>query len=70
YTDTYFNKQNYPITCSLNFKLTKEIKQFLELSCIANNFLKFSRSYRQNMIGGYKELYSPMYFGAEIKVKF
>ncbi len=70
YTDTYFNKQNYPITCSLNFKLTKEIKQFLELSCIANNFLNFSRSYRQNMIGGYKELYSPMYFGAEIKVKF
>lgn len=70
YLDTYFNEQNYPITCSLNFKLTKEIKQFLELSFIANNFLKFSKIYRQEMIGGYKELYSPMYFGAEVKVKF
>jgi hypothetical protein len=37
---------------------------------IANNFLKFSKVYRQNKIGGYKELYSPMYFGAEIKAKF
>lgn len=70
YLPTYFNKQNYPVTCSLNFKLTKEIKNFLELSCIANNFLKFNKIYRQNMIGGYKELYSPLYFGAEVKVKF
>lgn len=70
YILTYFNKQSYPITCSLNFKLTKEIKNFLELSCIANNFLKFHRTFRQDMIGGYKELYSPMYFGAEIKIKF
>ena len=70
YITTYFNKQNYPITCSLNFKLTKEIKNFLELSCIANNFLKFNKTYRQDMIGGYKELYNPIYFGAEVKVKF
>ncbi|MDE6352534.1 MAG: TonB-dependent receptor, partial [Muribaculaceae bacterium] len=53
FINTYFNKQNYPITCSLNFKLTKEIKDFLELSCIANNFLRFNKVFRQDMIGGY-----------------
>lgn len=66
----YFKQQNYPVTCMLNFKLTKEIKKSVQISVLANNFLKFSKVYRQNYIGGYKELYSPMYFGAEIKAKF
>ena len=66
----YFKQQNYPVTCMLNFKLTKEIKKSVQISVLANNFLKFSKGYRQNYIGGYKELYSPMYFGAEIKAKF
>ncbi|WP_290100056.1 TonB-dependent receptor [uncultured Muribaculum sp.] len=66
----YFTRQDYPVTCMLNFKLTKEIKKYVQISMIANNFLKFSKVYRQNKIGGYKELYSPMYFGAEIKAKF
>lgn len=66
----YFTRQDYPVTCMLNFKVTKEIKKYVQLSVIANNFLKFSNVYRQNKIGGYRELYSPMYFGAEIKAKF
>lgn len=66
----YFKRQDYPMTCMLNFKVTKEIKNYVQLSFIANNFLKFSKVYRQDYIGGYRELYSPMYFGAEIKAKF
>lgn len=71
YTNTeYFTRQDYPMTCMLNFKLTKEIKKIINVSVIANNFLKFSNVYRQDKIGGYRELYSPMYFGAEIKARF
>ena len=66
----YFSTQTYPVTCQLNFKLTKEILKYFNISVVANNFLKFSNVYRQNKIGGYRELYSPMYFGAELKIKF
>ena len=70
YNTNYYNTQKYPMTCMLNFKVTKEIGNYVELSVIANNFLKLSKVYTQDMIGGYRELYSPMYFGAEIKAKF
>lgn len=66
----YFTRQDYPVTCMLNFKITKEIKKIISISVVANNFLKFSNIYRQAMIGGYRELYTPMYFGAEIKATF
>jgi len=66
----FFNRQDFPMTCMLNFKVTKEIKKYIQLSVIANNFLKFSKIYQQDKIGGYREMYSPMYFGAEIKAKF
>ena len=66
----YFTRQDYPMTCQLNFKLTKEIRKIINVSVIANNFLKFSNVYRQDKLGGYRELYSPMYFGAEIKARF
>lgn len=66
----YFKEQTYPLNCMLNFKVSKEIGKNLNLSVVANNFLKLSRVYRQEMIGGYRELYSPMYFGAEIKARF
>lgn len=65
----YFDKQTYPPTCMLNFKLTKEIGRYLNLSFVANNFLKFSKMYYQRQIGGYRQLYTPLYFGAEIKIK-
>lgn len=65
----YYSTQTYPITCMLNFKMTKEFKKFVELSFVANNFLKLSNLYRQDKRGGYRELYSPIYFGAELKIK-
>ena len=71
YSNTrYYDKQTYPLTCMLNFKVTKEMGRYFNVSFIANNFLKFSRNYRRDMLGGYRELYTPMYFGAEIKAKF
>ena len=66
---SYYETQTYPITCMLNFKMTKEFKKFVELSFVANNFLKLSNLYRQEKRGGYRELYSPIYFGAELKIK-
>ena len=65
----YYDTQKYPITCMLNFKMTKEFKKFVELSFVANNFLKLSKLYRQDKRGGYREMYSPIYFGAELKIK-
>lgn len=71
YTNTrYYDKQTYPPTCMLNFKVTKEIGRFFSVSFIANNFLNFSRNYYQYKTGGYKEMYTDQYFGAEIKAKF
>ncbi len=66
---SYFDKQTYPMTFMLNFKLTKEIGRYLSLSFVANNFLKFSNMYYQTKIGGYRQLYTPLYFGAELKIK-
>jgi hypothetical protein len=66
----YFDKQSYPLTWMLNFKLSKEIGKHINLSFVANNFLKRSNLYHQKVIGGYRDLYTPLYFGAEIKAKF
>lgn len=65
-----FNKEVYPITCVLNFKLTKEFKDIVELSFVANNFLKFSKKVELQTRNSLYELYkNPLYFGAEIKIK-
>lgn len=65
----YYDKQTFPMTCMLNFKMTKEFKKFVELSFVANNILKFSNTFYKDKQGGYRELYSPIYFGAELKIK-
>lgn len=65
----YYDKQTFPITCMLNFKMTKEFKSFVELSFVANNILKFSKMFKNDIQGGYREMYSPIYFGAELKIK-
>ncbi len=65
----YYDKQTFPITCMLNFKMTKEFKKFVELSFVANNILKFSNMFHKDKQGGYREMYSPIYFGAELKIK-
>lgn len=65
----YYDKQTFPMTCMLNFKMTKEFKKYVELSFVANNILKFSKMYHKDKQGGYREMYSPIYFGAELKIK-
>ena len=66
---SYYDKQTFPMTCMLNFKMTKEFKKFVELSFVANNILKFSNMFHKDKQGGYREMYSPIYFGAELKIK-
>ncbi len=65
----YYDKETYPPTIMLNFRLTKEFGRFLELSFMANNFLKLTKTYKSEVFGTYKDLITPLYFGAEIKLK-
>ena len=65
----YYDKEVYPPTIMLNFRLTKEFGKFMELSFMANNFLKLTKTYKTEVFGGYKDLITPLYFGAEIKIK-
>lgn len=66
----YFGKEDYPITAILNFRLTKEMGKMLELSFLANNFLKINKTAKRETSIGYSTLTIPMYFGAEMKIKF
>lgn len=65
----YFGKENYPTTVLLNFRLTKEMGKILELSFLANNFLKMSKISKNKTSKDYTELNTPYYFGAELKIK-
>lgn len=66
----YFGKEEFPTTVILNFRLTKEIGKMLELSFMANNFLKIRKTAKRETSTGYTTLTIPMYFGAEMKLKF
>lgn len=66
----YFSTEVYPPSVILNFRLTKEIGKWLELSFMANNFLKIKKVVKNETTSGYRELTIPMYFGAELKFKF
>lgn len=66
----YFGEEVLPTSVILNFRLTKEIGKVLELSFMANNFLKIKKIAKRETSAGYTTLTIPMYFGAEIKVKF
>lgn len=66
----YFGKEVYPPTVILNFRLTKELGKVLELSFIANNFLKIRKTVKSKTSTGYETLTIPMYFGAEMKLNF
>ncbi|MBR6269577.1 MAG: TonB-dependent receptor [Bacteroidales bacterium] len=53
----------------LNFRLTKEIGKVADLSFIANNVTN-TRKYHTNKHSLYlTQIYPPMYFGAEVKIK-
>jgi hypothetical protein len=68
----YFAETGYPPYFVINFKLTKEITDKANFSFYANNITNHNPLLKQR--GGSPEVYArrnpPLYFGAEIKIKF
>ena len=52
----------------LNFRLTKEIGKVADLSFIANNVTN-TKKYHIKQSLAMQQIYPPMYFGAEVKIK-
>ncbi len=67
--DTYFNKTTYPSSVIINFRLTKQFSDILEVSFMANNLFNTRKLYRDPNDGSYTNLAIPQYFGAELKIK-
>lgn len=71
-TPWYFAETGYPPYFVINFKLTKEITDKANFSFYANNITNHNPLIKQR--GGAPEVYArrnpPLYFGAEIKIKF
>ncbi len=68
----YFAETGYPPYFVINFKLTKEITDKANFSFYANNITNHNPLLKQN--GGAPQVFSrrnpPLYFGAEVKIKF
>lgn len=68
----FFSETDYPPYFVINFKLTKEISDKANFSFYANNVTNHNPLLKQR--GGAPEVYGrrnpPLYFGAEIKIKF
>ena len=71
-TPWYFAETGYPPYFVINFKLTKEITDKANFSFYANNITNHNPLLKQR--GGAPEVYArrnpPLYFGAEVKIKF
>jgi hypothetical protein len=71
-TPWYFSETSYPPYFVINFKLTKEITDKANVSFYANNITNHNPLLKQR--GGSPETYvrrnPPLYFGAELKIKF
>lgn len=71
-TPWYFAETGYPPYFVINFKLTKEITDKANFSFYANNITNRNPLLKQR--GGAPEVYArrnlPLYFGAEVKIKF
>ncbi len=71
-TPWYFAETGYPPYFVINFKLTKEITDKANFSFYANNITNHNPLLKQ--YGGAPEVYArrnpPLYFGAEVKIKF
>jgi len=71
-TPWFFSETDYPPYFVINFKLTKEISDKANFSFYANNITNHNPLLKQR--GGAPEVYGrrnpPLYFGAEIKIKF
>lgn len=71
-TPWYFSETGYPPYFVINFKLTKEITDKANFSFYANNITNRNPLLKQS--GGAPQVYArrnpPLYFGAEVKIKF
>ena len=71
-TPWYFAETGYPPYFVINLKLTKEITDKANISFYANNITNHNPLLKQS--GGAPEVYArrnpPLYFGAEVKIKF
>lgn len=65
-----FDTENLPTSAILNFRLTKEFGKIVDVSFMANNFLKLMKTHKLETAVGWKDVTIPMYFGAEVKLKF
>lgn len=66
---TAYDREHFRPWVMFNFRLTKEIGRFGELSFTANNFTRTSRWHYYATRSGYKQIYPDMYFGAELKLR-
>ncbi len=65
-----FDTEVLPTSAILNFRLTKEFGRIVEISFMANNFLKLTKTHKLQTSTGWRDITIPMYFGAEVKLKF
>ncbi|MCD7709781.1 MAG: TonB-dependent receptor [Porphyromonadaceae bacterium] len=66
---TAYSNEIYKPWVMLNFRLTKEIGSWLDFSFMANNFTASSRYHTNYTSTGYTQLFSDLYFGAELRIK-
>ncbi len=66
---TAYSNEIYKPWVMLNFRLTKEIGSWLDLSFTANNFTSSSKYHRNYTSTQYSQIYSNLYFGAELRIK-
>lgn len=65
-----FDTEVLPTSAILNFRLTKEFGRIVDISFMANNFLKLTKTHKLQTSTGWRDITIPMYFGAEVKLKF
>lgn len=65
-----FDTEVLPTSAILNFRLSKEFGRIVEISFMANNFLKLTKTHKLKTSTGWRDITIPMYFGAEVKLKF
>lgn len=70
YSDSYFLEESLPFVAQFNLRLTKELAQNLDISFTANNFFNDRPYHKLDRSSGYTQRNTPIYFGAEVKLKF
>lgn len=68
--DHTFDTERLPVSAILNFRLSKEFGRWLDVAFMANNFLKLTKSHKLRTTNGWRDITIPLYFGAEVNLKF